>query len=478
MNSLIQRARAAHPRWAATPVSQRVALLRRLRGAMTQRMDEIVATLSHEIGKPPMDALAGDVMVTLEMLRFYERHTKKALRSRTVGKPAFLFSGATFTEQMRPHGVALVIAPWNYPFQLAMVPAITALAAGNSVILKCSERAPETARIMERLFRDAGFPPDVIQVTAASPDETEALIKSRSDVIFFTGSSRNGTRVAQQAAALLIPCILELGGKDACLVFDSCNLQRAVEGVCYGAFSNAGQVCVGVKRLYVQRGIWNSFLSAFVERALQLRAGSDQNSDLGPVRFQFLRDLIAEQVDDALARGATLHTHWDRGSEVIPALILSGVPDDALLLTDESFGPVVCIAPFDTEAEAVQLANASPFALGASVFTGDRAQGRSVAAALHAGSCTINDCIRGVGNPYAAFGGNARSGYGRYHGVAGLHAFSRSTTIMETSGRRQTERHWFPFTLATYRALRGLMLLRHSVRAPLQALRRSFEGVS
>lgn len=477
MSGTVQRARSAQSAWSTTPVKQRVKVLRQLRRTIASRLDEIVATVSRDIGKPGMDALTGDVMVTLEMLRFYERHAEDALRPRRVGKPALLFSGTAFTESYEAHGVALIIAPWNYPFQLAMVPAITALAAGNAVILKCSERAPETAGLIASLFRESGVSAELVQVTACSPAQTEAMIAERPDIIFFTGSSRNGTLVAQQAAALLIPAVLELGGKDACLVFASCDLQRTVNGVCYGAFSNAGQVCVGAKRIYVQRPILQQFTQAFTERAGQLCVGDGVEADMGEVRFDFLRTLIAEQVDDAIARGATLHTQWDRSSSSVPPLILSNVSSDARLLTEESFGPVVCIAAFDEAAEAVALANDSPFALSASVFTGDRKQGQRVAAAINAGHCTINDCIRSVGNPYASFGGNGGSGNGRYHGVAGLRSFTRTKTVMEMTGTRRTEVHWFPFTRSTYRALRGFLILRHSFRTPFQALRRSFKRI-
>ena len=477
MSSEVQRAREVQPQWAATPVKERVAALHRLRSVIASRMDDLVVTLSVEIGKPQMDAMAGDVMVVLEMLRFYEQHAVQALRPLRSRKPALLFAGTSFTERYEPYGVALIIAPWNYPFQLAMVPAITALVAGNAVIVKCSEHAPQTAAAIASVFREAGFPENLVQVSAASGAATEEMIAGHPDIIFFTGSSRVGIRVAQQAAGLLIPTVLELGGKDACLVFASCNLARAIEGICYGAFSNAGQVCLGVKRIYVQRPLWDSFLVGFTGRANALRIGDGLDADMGEIRLPFLRTLIREQVEDALSRGACLHTAWDRASSTISPLILTDVPRDARLLTDESFGPVVCIAPFDTEDEAIRMANDSPFALGSSIFTGDSAQAQRVAAAMHAGSCTINDCIRSAGNPYAAFGGNGQSGNGRYHGLAGLRAFTRTKTIMQASARRGREVHWFPFTPSTYRALRAFMVLRHSFRTPFQALRRSLQRI-
>ena len=458
----IEAARRAQTEWGMKTVRERTRALRRLRRVVAARMDEVARVISEDVGKPPMDALAGDVMVVLETLRYCECEAARVLRGRRVGKPALLFSGARFSETHEPHGVVLVIAPWNYPLQLAMVPAVTALAAGNAVVMKCSERAPKTAKMIESLFQEAGFAEGLVQVSSGGAEVATAMIAARPDFVFFTGSSANGRRVALQAAELLIPAVLELGGKDACVVFDSCDLNRTVEGVCYGAFSNAGQVCVGTKRVYVQRGIWERFLPALVARAQELRVGDDVSSDIGRVVFADVRERLAGQVDEAVERGAVLHTAWDRSAAVVPPLVLTGVAEDARLMVEETFGPVVCVAAFEREEDAVRMANGSAFALSASVFTGDRAQGKRVAAKLRGGSCTVNDAIRSVGNPYAAFGGNGQSGYGRYHGAAGLLAFSRVKGLMEVRRPKAKEVHWFPFEAKTYTALRWLMRVRHA----------------
>jgi acyl-CoA reductase-like NAD-dependent aldehyde dehydrogenase len=471
MQDPIQVARHAQRTWAALTVRERAARMRPLRHALAARMDEAVAILCAETGKPPMDALTGDVLVTLEHLRYCERHAAAVLAARRIGRPAVLYFGARFEERMEPHGVALVLAPWNYPLQLAMVPLTTALFAGNAVVLKCSEHAPATAQLIADLCREAALPEGLVQVASGGPEQAQRLLEARPDIVFFTGSSSNGRALAQQAAALLVPVVLELGGKDACLIFASAHLHRAIEGATYAAFSNAGQVCVGAKRLYVERSVFDVFLQGFVERARQLRIGTTLAADMGPILQRPLRERLAAQVGDALARGAVLHTAWDRDSERVAPIILSGVPQDALLLQQESFGPIVCVAPFDDEAHAIELANDSPFQLGASVFTGSAAQADRIASALRAGSCSVNDAIRSIGNPHAGFGGNADSGYGRYHGPHGLLAFSRIKTVMRVGQMRSREIHWFPFTAATFRMLRGLMLWRHASGAPWRRVR-------
>jgi acyl-CoA reductase-like NAD-dependent aldehyde dehydrogenase len=458
------RARAAQARWGRLTVRQRVCALRPLRHAIAERMDEIVQTIADEVGKPPMDALAGDVVVALEHLLFCERHAARELRRQRRGQPWFLFSGTRFAEVWEPHGIVLVFAPWNYPLQLSVVPMATALFAGNAVLLKCSEYAPRTARLVEELCLAAGLPEGLVQVSCEAPDGAAALIVTRPDLIFFTGSSHNGGIVAAKAAELMVPAVMELGGKDAALVFASCKLERTVSGLVYGGFSNAGQACVCAKRIYVEKNIFDDFLRLFLEKAARLRTGTEIESDIGAVKLDSVRQSLREQIADAVARGATVHrAGGGQGGDCAP-VVLTGVPHDARLMVEDTFGPVVCIAPFADEADGIALANASQFALGASVWTDDSEQGQRVAGQLQCGSCTVNDVIRSIGNPHAAFGGNKLSGYGRYHGVEGLRTFSRAKTVMTATRLHSTEIHWFPFRAHTFRRVRSLLRLRHGAR--------------
>jgi 4,4'-diapolycopenoate synthase len=454
-------AKIAQVAWAELPVKVRVRRMRSLRYVITQRIDEIVQTVCDEVGKLPMDALAGDVMVTLEQLRFYERQAGHLLRSRRETKPWFFYQGARFFRSYEAHGTVLIFAPWNYPFQLSVVPMATALFAGNAVRLKCSEHTPRTARLIQDLCDSASLPEGLVQVSCEAPESASTLIDAYPDLLFFTGSGHNGVVVAQKAAALMIPTIMELGGKDAAIVFESCDLDRTVGGVTYGSFSNAGQVCVGTKRIYVQHSVFDRFLAAFLKRVGEFRSGSTADNDIGPVRMEFVRRQLLEQVGDAVKYGATLHTGSRVGDDITP-FVLTGVPETSRLLREETFGPVVCVAAFRNEEDAIQAANASRFQLSASVWTGDLAQGKRVASRLASGSCAINDVIRTIGNPACAFGGNRASGYGRYHGAEGLYSFSRVKTVMTLNEQRKCEVHWFPFQTATYARLRRLLILRHS----------------
>ena len=466
-------AREAQLAWACASVQERSARLARLRRLIAERTDAIVATLTAETGKTPMDALSGDVMVTLEQMHYYERHAAELLRRRRAGKPPFLYRGTKFEEWREPYGVALIYGPSNYPFQLAVGPVATALYAGNAVVLKCSEKTPAIAALIAELCRDAELPDGLVQVVWDAPVEAGAWIDAGPDLVFFTGSSANGRAVAKRAAEKLIPVVLELGGKDAALVFADCNLERTVEGVTYGAFANAGQVCVGTKRLYVEREIFAEVVSRLAQRAQELRVGTDVESDTGALHFPADRARFASQVEDAIRRGARVHSPraWVEGTSAMAPVILSGVPEDAALLVEDTFGPVVCAAAFDDEREAVTMANGSAFALSASVWTGDAARGKRVAAQLRAGSVAVNDAIRNIANPYASFGGNGMSGYGRYHGPEGLYAFSRTKSLMVMGDARRREIHWFPTKTKTYDLLRKLMRFRHGEGSWMKRLR-------
>lgn len=468
---ILARARAAQPEWVALHVSRRCAILGDLRREIAVHCEFIADTIARETSKPLLDALSGDVLVTLEHLRYYESYAARILRPHRIGKPFFLFRGARFETYFEPHGVALIFGPSNYPFQLSVVPLITALAAGNAVVLKCSERMPETAALIARLCAKVNLPVDTVQVLCDDPEQSTALIDARPDFVFFTGSSRHGQQISQHAAKLLIPTILELGGKDAALVFADCNMDRTVEGIVYGAFSNGGRVCVAVKRAYVEASIYDEFLPRLKQRIAKLRVNTDADADLCSLSQNVQSDL-REQIEDALSRGATLHWPPDPDAIAHEPTLLSDVPADARIFTEESFGPVLCVSRFRSEAEAVALANASPFALSSSIWTANQKRARRIASQLSAGSCSVNDVIRIAANPYAAFGGNRNSGHGRYHGPEGLRAFSRVKTLLLASHRRTREINWFPFNSRTRRQLAGLIRFRHTATGHLGRLSR------
>lgn len=460
--STIEASRAAGRSWAQGTPSQRRVVLSRFARLLADRQDHLVEAIVSDTGKPALDALGGDVLVTLEHCRYYARYANKMLKPRKIRRDWLLFRSTRFTELYEPHGVVLVYGAANYPLQLGLVPAITALYAGNSVVLKLSEQSPNLGKLLRMIVSQSQLPDAVLQIVNDPPEHAARYIDARPDFICFTGSSANGVQVAKRAAQLLIPALLELGGKDAAVVFSDCHLERTIEGVLYGAFANSGQVCVGIKRLYIERSLYPEFLGRLIDRVKQLRIGDDDTADrdLAPIRSKPLLERSSLQIADAIAKGGTVLSPNVDLSGAGP-LILGNVSRDARLMTEESFGPIICAASFKDEAEAIQLANDSNFALGASVWTKDLSKGSRVAAQLKAANVSVNDVIRNIANPAAAFGGNQFSGYGRYHGESGLRSFSRTKIVMVDHSQSSRPLNWFPFSRKTYRQLQKLIQLRY-----------------
>jgi 4,4'-diapolycopenoate synthase len=299
-----------------------------------------------------------------------------------------------------------------------------------------------------------------VQVLHSSPKDAVRLIDAGPDYVFFTGNSENGQLVARRAARNIIPTVLELGGNDAAIVFADCHLQRAVEGIVYGAFSNTGRVCVAVKRAYAEASIYEEFLAALKKRVAKLRVGAKPEADLYPLPQEALVRFHA-QMERAVLRGARILWPPASPTAIGQPVVLSDIAVDSRVFDEEYFGPVLFVAKFANEDEAISLANSSYFALSSSVRTGDHSRARRVAARLSAGSCASNDVVRVIANPHAPFGGNRFSGYGRYHGPEGLRSFSRVKTIMWASDRRKREGNWFPLSKRTEQQLTKLIGFRH-----------------
>lgn len=444
---LYERARAAFTDWGRVPSDERVRVLRRLRLVIVERLEEIAEAIAAATGKPAVEAMVTELLPVLDTIAYLEKHGPRILRRRRMPTPVFMFGKTSYVEY-RPRGVVLVISPWNYPFHLAVVPVVTAVAAGNAVILKPSEVTPEIGVLIDELFHAARFPESVVQTAHGDGRLGAALIEGGPDYIFFTGSLRTGRLIQAQAAQRLIPTTLELSGHDAMIVFADASLERTVRGAVWGAFLNCGQTCLGVERLIVEQGIYDTFCRRLADAAAQLQQGEAPGADLGSMTSDRQVDIVRGHVQDALAKGATLlyglpPDRW-RG-RFIPPVILADVTNDMLVARQETFGPVITVSPFDGEDEAVELVNVSPYGLGASVWTADVRRGERVATRLETGSVVINDVIVTIGNPHLPFGGVKQSGVGSYHGEAGLKAFSHEKAVMRDRFVRPSEVHWFPY---------------------------------
>ena len=449
-------ARVAAGPWDETPTKTRANRIGSLRREMVDVRDEIAEVVSSETGKTRDEALQSDVLATLEVLRYLEKNAVRLLRPESVATPFVFGAGESYVEY-RPRGVVLVIAPWNNPVQLSLVPAASALVAGNAVILKPSERTPRTGRLISSLCRRAGFSDDVLQVVDGGPDIARALIESRPDMIFFTGGTTNGHAVLKAASRHLIPVILELGGKDPMIVFADADLDRAVQAVVYGAFTHAGQHCVSVKRLYVEQSAYDLFVARVAEATRAVAA----TPDWGRVMDEDARATAVEQVREAIAGGARVLVPEEVGRAGAEPTLVVDATNEMRVVREETFAPVLAAMSFEDEDDVVRLANDSSFGLNASVWSGDPVRARRVAHRLETGNVYVNNVLINIGNPHLPFGGVKSSGLGRYHGPEGVRAFCRETSVMVSRAKRKTEPNWFPHNEERRKAVQEVIRLRH-----------------
>jgi acyl-CoA reductase-like NAD-dependent aldehyde dehydrogenase len=419
-------AKAAQPRWQATPVAKRVAVLRRFQQLLREHRDDVARLICREAGKPAAEALATEVLVVLDATQFCINKAHAFLRPQPVPHGNIVMNMKRGKLVRDPYGVIGIIAPWNYPFSIPAIETLGALVTGNAVVLKPSEFTPLIAKELERLLIAAGLDRALMQVVIGEGPTGAALIDSPIDKLIFTGSVGTGKRVGEAAARRLLPVVLELGGKDPMIVLDDANLEIASSGAVWGAFMNSGQTCLSVERCYVHRSLYEPFLEKVREKISRLRQGNGIGSEveIGPMIHERQLEIVKRQVDDAIQHGARVlagaRRRTDLGPNFYAPTLLADVTNDMRLMREETFGPVLPVAPFDTDEEAVQLANDSDFGLAASVWTRSRRRGEAMAAQIKAGTVMLNDMISCFGIADAPHGGFKQSGIGRTHGELGL----------------------------------------------------------
>jgi succinate-semialdehyde dehydrogenase/glutarate-semialdehyde dehydrogenase len=422
----VLRAKQAQPGWEATPVSQRIAVLRRFQWLLSEQRDRVADLICREAGKPAVEALTTEVLVILDATEFCIRNAHDFLREEPLPHGNLAMKTKRGKLLREPFGVIGIISPWNYPFSIAATETLGALVTGNAVVLKPSEFTPLIGLELQRLLLAAGLNPNLMQVIVGEGPAGAALIDAPIDKLIFTGSVATGKRVAEAAARKLLPVVLELGGKDPMIVLDDADVEIASSGALWGAFMNAGQTCLSVERCYVHRSLYEKFLEACSNKIARLRVGNGIGSEVevGPLIHDRQVRTVDEHVRDAVLHGARLLQGGKRltelGSNFYAPTLLADVTPDMRIIQEETFGPVLPVAPFDTDEEAIQLANDSDFGLAASVWTSNRRRGEAMAKQIKAGTVMINDVISCFGIGEAPHGGVKLSGIGRTHGKMGL----------------------------------------------------------
>ena len=459
---LVAEARLAQERWARSSWDDRRTLLRRLSRVVLARADELARIVTAEVGKPLPESYLHELFPSLDALAWLADEAEATLAPEQVPSRVPFLRHKRMELVHEPRGVVAVIAPWNFPFSIPFVQAATAVAAGNAVVAKPSELAPLTGAFVEEVFRDAGAPPGLVRTVQGAGDLGESLVKARGVAhVVFTGSVAVGRRVAVAAAERLCPATLELGGKHPMLVLDDADLDRAVAGAAWGAFANCGQACVGVERIYVARPLRDAFVAGLAERARSLRLGRGDapGTELGPLvseaQRERLEELLAESSGEVVTGGRRPELGlpgWFHEPTVVVA------PDNGdPLCTREAFGPVVAVVAVESEREAVRLANDSPLALGASVWTRSGERARRVASQLDAGMVWTNDVGYTWGVAGASWGGRKDSGYGVTRSRHALFDVTDVKLVDEDPGHVPVP-WWYPYgphAAGGFRALLG-----------------------
>ena len=451
--AIIAQARRAAEAWAGASHPDRARALTRLRDLILERAPELAGTVSAGMGKPLLEALTFDVGMVVDHLDDFIAHAGAYLADQPIELPGAPRPGRRALVRHSPRGVVAVISPWNFPFQLAMSPAVAALAAGNAVILKPTSAAPMVGEAIERLFNDAFKDwPGLAQVLHG-PGKLGTVLATAEGVDFvcFTGSTAVGRRLQAELAPLLRPALLELGGCDPMIVCEDANVERAAHAAVFGRFCNNGQVCAAVKRVYVHTAVARPFIEKVVAATRQLRLGpaNDPASDLGPLANDRCIGNLRSLLHDALDKGAKLEAG---GFPAIQAgfywapTVISNVDHSMRIMKEEAFGPVLPIQIVVDDQEAIELANDNEYGLDAYVFSSDLARANRIADQLQAGSVDINEVIVNYTIRDLPFGGVKQSGINRCHGAIGLRLFAHPKSMVIDDGTAATEPGWFPYS--------------------------------
>ncbi|MFW2387229.1 MAG: aldehyde dehydrogenase family protein [Polyangiales bacterium] len=456
----IAKARDAQKDWARVPVAERARIVRGAIDILVEKREQVSQTIVGETGKTKLESLIMELLPACDYINFWCGRAVKELSDEKRKLHGYLRPYKKLMMHYRPLGVVGIITPWNGPFSLAINPTVQAVLAGNAVILKPSEVAPYSGDWAVQLLREAGVPEGVVQTVHGDGETGAALVNGGVQKISFTGSVRTGKKIAAACAEQLIPCTLELGGKDAMIVCEDADLERAAGGAVFNSMLNSGHVCMGVERVYVVESVADEFEERVKQIVGELRYGSDAEADIGSVFWDRQLPIIERHVEDARAKGADIVVGGEadtRDGVFYKPTFVRNLDHSMELMREETFGPIVSVMRVADEEEAIRMANDSDYGLSGSVWTKDIRKGIEIAKRLETGSVVINDASMAYGAPEAPFGGMKDSGVGQVNGLGGLRGYTHQQPILIDRWGAKKERHWYPHTPETFQEIDGMI---------------------
>jgi succinate-semialdehyde dehydrogenase/glutarate-semialdehyde dehydrogenase len=463
---IVEESWQAFDRWQLTNFHERSKRILALRRLIEKNKDEIAILISKEVGKPIAESYGSEIQGVLETCNWLIDSAEKHLKDHLINLNGAVFGSKQSVITFEPLGVVGIIAPWNYPFSIPMMTMLFSVYAGNAVVLKPSEKSSLVGIKIADLFREAGFPPGVVQVVTGDQSTGKHLSSCRLAKLIFTGSVGSGIKIIEQSARNVTPLSLELGGKDAAVVLADAPIEATARGLVWGAFTNAGQACASIERVYIVKGKrTEKLIEKIIEfaRALKVGPATDSNSEVGPLIDEGQYNKVVAHLEEAVTKGARLACGGTRvadlkGFFMEPAVLLDA-NHSMLVMTEETFGPVLPIMVVSSEDEAVALANQSDYGLTASVWSSNLNNGQAVAKDLNVGTVYLNDCLFSHAVPALPWGGIKKSGFGKSHSYFGLLDLVNIKHISVDAASKRL--WWYPYGGAKAKFLRAGIQLQH-----------------
>ncbi|MFF2445752.1 aldehyde dehydrogenase [Neobacillus sp. NPDC058068] len=426
-NSIIAQQKAFFRTEMTKDISYRLEALQILRNAIKNNEQVLMDALKADLNKSEFDAYTSEIGFVLEELRFTIKHLRSWVKPKKVKTPLTHIGSSSYIYS-EPYGVTLIIAPWNYPFQLAIAPLIGAIAAGNCAVIKPSELTPKTSEILGKIINDL-YPEEYISVVQGGVETSQALLNEKFDYIFFTGSVPVGKVIMEAAAKNLTPVTLELGGKSPCIVHRDANIKLAAKRIAWGKFTNAGQTCIAPDYLYLHKSIKDQFLQQFKETTIELYGEQPLNN----VNFtRIVSDRHFQRLCSFLNNGELfMGGNANQEKLTIEPTVLTNVTWEEPLMQDEIFGPILPVLEYDALSEVVEGIHRHPKPLALYIFTENNAIQKQVLKSISFGGGCVNDTVYHFASPYLPFGGVGNSGIGAYHGKGNFDTFSHQKSVLE-----------------------------------------------